>query len=221
MQGFRRLVLAVVVLGVWTVPSRPAEEENKEKKAKPSLVAQEGAVRLALLRHKSVQDELKLDADTDTKIDKFASHQWKKAQELKTDDDTTKAQWEQMAKENDKFLHETLSKEQLHRLNQITMQHAGLLWVLRPEVAKKLNLTDEQREQALKLHKEAHKEAEEFLHGKASDEERQAKMKELHKINHKRLHDLLTEEQRSKWKEMEGEPFRGDFHFPKARKEEK
>jgi hypothetical protein len=220
MRSFRRLVVALVVLGVWTVPSRPAEEEKETKKEAVKLVAQEGAIRLAMLRQKSVQEELKLEEAAVAKIHEFTKKQWDKAQELKSEDDTNKAKWDELAKENTKFLHDNLSKEQLHRLNQITMQRAGLLWVLRPEVAKKLELTEEQKEKALKLHEAARKEAHEFLQNGGSEEEKVAKMKEIHQANRKALHALLTEEQQKIWKEMAGEPFKGEFHFPASKKEE-
>jgi hypothetical protein len=37
------------------------------------------------------------------------------------------------------------------------------------------------------------------------------RIRALSKTNHKRLMDLLTEEQRTTWKKLAGPPFRGDL----------
>ena len=47
-------------------------------------------------------------------------------------------------------------------------------------------------------------------------EERKEKIAELHKANHDRLHNLLTEEQRTKWHELAGPPFKGEIVFEEA-----
>jgi len=177
------------------------------------IIAEEGAVELMLLRQESVQGELKLTKDQVEKVDTFAEGQWKKAQEIhKLAADKAHAEFEELGKANKKFIHETLKPEQNKRLVQISMQVAGLIWVLDPHVSKDLNLTEAQQTKIKELHKAAHKEVEEVVHS-ADKSKRMEKMDELRKAHRKQLMDVLTDEQKTKWKELAGEPFKGKFHF--------
>ena len=76
-----------------------------------------------------------------------------------------------------------------------------------PEVAKKLNLTDKQKQQIQDDQKMARKEADDALSADAAN--RDKKLKDLHESSHKRLHAILTPEQITQWKEMIGTPFEG------------
>lgn len=197
------LALGLLAISVSTVRSADA----------PKIIPEEGAVELMLLRQKSVQDELKLTKDQTDKIDTFADGQWKKAQDLfKMAGDKSKAEFEEMGKANRKFAHDMLKPEQHKRLVQISMQVAGLIWILDPKVSKEVNLTDAQKTKILDLHKTAHKEVEDVMHS-ADKTKRMEKMDELNKMHAKQLMAVLTDEQKTKWKEMAGEPFKGKFHF--------
>jgi Spy/CpxP family protein refolding chaperone len=121
-------------------------------------------------------------------------------------------EFEKMAKANQEFIQNTLRPEQVKRLNEIAMQVAGLLWVMRSDVASALNLTDEQKQKIRELHREARKEAQEALRSvnRAVEEE---KFRDMRQANRRRLMSILTDEQKAKWKEMAGQPFRGVLHF--------
>jgi hypothetical protein len=205
MRSLQKWTLAGVALAVWSLSVLAAEKEE--------MVPHRGAVRLMLLRQKSVQDELKVTPDEAKKIDAFASQQWKKAQtihELPAKEHEEKG--EELSKENDKFIHETLMPDQLKRLNQIGMQLAGLLWVTRPEVATEIKLTDEQKAKAHELLATAHKEMQEILRsskGGVTDEH----VKTERRVNRQRLMGLLTDEQKAKWKELAGPRFEGKIEF--------
>ena len=205
MRTFGKWSLALGLLAISVSAVRSAET--------PKIIPEEGAVELMLLRQKSVQDELKLTKEQTEKIDTFAEMQWKKAQELhKMEGDKSKAEFEEMGKANRKFAHDALKPEQHKRLVQISMQVAGLIWILDPKVSKEINLTDAQKTKILDLHKTAHHEVVEVMH--ASDKsKRMEKMDELNKAHAKQLMAVLTDEQKTKWKEMAGEPFKGKFHF--------
>jgi len=213
MLEFRKWALvafALAVVGVCAAPARPAQKDRAGKKEK--LVAEEGAIKVILLRHKSVRDDLKLSDKQAGKVRDFAARQWKKAQGVADLEDKEKreARWKAMGKENDNFLRETLSKEQYRRLEQIGMQVAGLAWVTRPDIARELKLTDDQKKKYRDLQKTAHKEMHDILHGdriKDPDD----KLRELGKTNRKRLWDLLTDDQQATWKRLRGEPFKGDL----------
>jgi len=206
MRAIGKWVLAFGLLAV-AVSTVRSEEPKKH------ILPEEGAVELVLLRQKSVQEELKLTKDQIDKIHTFADGQWKKAQELhKLEEGKTKAQFEELGKENRKFVHEALNADQHKRLVQISIQVAGLIWALDPKVSKELNLTADQKTKIEALHKTAHKEVHEVL--QATDKtQRMAKMDALREAHGKQLLAVLTDEQKTKWKELAGEPFKGAFHF--------
>ena len=194
---------ALAVAVAWGLPAVAAEK----------LVPEEGAVEVMLLRQKSVRKELKLTDDEAKKIDEFTEKQWTKAREIaKLSEEERDKKFADMTKENERFIDETLTKQQRERLNQITLQLAGLLWVKRAHVASELGLTEEQKQLAPRLQKEARTEVEEALQA-TSAEERKEKMRELRETSRKRLMSLLTEKQKAKWREMTGAPFQGEIEF--------
>ncbi len=201
------LAAAVLVLA----GSASAYQETKTKK-QVKLLAEEGAVEVVLLRHKAVREELKVSDEQAGKIKEFAGGQWKKAQAVhELPKDKQEARWKAMTKENEEFLHKTLSAEQLQRLQQVGMQVAGLLWVTRPDIARKLELTADQKKKIHAMQKEAHKEMHEVVHGSGSEKEKAEKYKELSETNRKRLLGVLTDKQKAEWKEMAGKKFTGDL----------
>ena len=86
-----------------------------------------------------------------------------------------------MTKEDEQFLDEILTAAQHKRLDQITLQVAGLLWIKRPEIAAELKLTDEQKKKAAEYQEEARKEMEELLHS-TTRRDRHAELRKLHEI---------------------------------------
>ena len=207
MRTFGKWGLAIGLL-VMGVSGARSDEPTKQK-----IIAEEGAVELILLRQESVQGELHLTKEQMEKIDTFADGQWKKAQELhKMAPDKAHAEFEELGKANRKFVHDTLKPEQHKRLVQIGMQVAGLIWVLDPHVSKELAITDAQKAKIAELHKTAHKEVSEVLHS-GDKSKRDEKMHELHKLHGKQLLEVLTDAQKTKWKELEGEHFKGKLHF--------
>jgi protease II len=209
MLKFLKFTVGIAILAAWVAPVHSAE--------KVTLVPEEGTVEIMLLRQKSVREELKLPAATAEKIHKYAAEQWKKAQDVvqlpaKEQD----AKFAAMEKENEKFLEQTLNAQQRKRLNEITLQIAGLLYVTRKDIASQLKLTPEQTEQARKYQKEAKAEIEQVIES-SKYEQRKEKFAELSKTSHKRLFDLLTDEQEVTWKKLTGTPFKGEFEYASSR----
>ncbi|HEV3022758.1 MAG TPA: hypothetical protein VGX76_09825 [Pirellulales bacterium] len=206
MRRFFEMALALTVLVPWASAGRSADENVK-------LVPEEGAVEVMLLRQPSVQKELKLTDDEAEKILAHANKQWKAAHEASKLDATARdKKFAEMTKENEQFLNATLETEQRKRLDQITLQVAGLLCVTRPHVASKLALTDEQKQRATQFQKEARAEMEALIHTE-NDETKQEKLLELRQTSRKRLLDLLTDKQEATWKELTGAPFKGEILF--------
>lgn len=211
MYTYRKSLLALAAVTVWATAARPAEDEK--------IIAREDAIEVMLVRQKSVQDDLKITEEQGRKIHAFADKQWKKVRAMRNSSEGERdSAFEAMAKENQEFLKNTLAPEQVKRLNEIAMQVAGLLWVMRSDVANALNLTDDQKQKIREMHREAHQEAQEALRSNNGTVEG-AKIREMRQSNRKRLMSVLTDEQKTKWKEMAGAPFRGQLHFgPSAEK---
>ena len=200
----------VLVATMVAVVAAPVQAANK-------LVPEEGAVEVMLLLQPSVCQDLNLSPDKRQKIGSFADGQWKKAQALANLDEKERdKRFEEMTKENERLIGEVLSKDQKKRLDQILLQTAGLLWVTRPHIAKELNLSAEQKKRATQMQQEARDEMEQLIH-QTSDEQKDAKARELRQTSRKRLMELLTDEQESKWKELTGQPFKGEIRFAEAK----
>jgi DNA-binding TFAR19-related protein (PDSD5 family) len=201
---------SMVIVAFIASPGKPADEKE--------LIAETGAMEIMLLRQKSVQEELKLTDVHGKKIHEFASEQWKKAKEIhKLPADQQDTKYEALSHENEKFLSSLLTPDQRKRLDQIGLQVAGLLSAGRPEVATALKLTAEQKNKLQELHKEARKEFM-AIHNETKDERtKEAELKKLHEINHKRLTELLTPEQQQIWKALAGPEFKGELHYQESK----
>jgi hypothetical protein len=207
MRGCLKWTSTLVVLCACGLPARAADDKSKP-------VPEEGPLELVLLRHKAVRDDLKLTHREARRIHEFTEQQWKKAQRIEElpDEKERDRRYEELTREDNRFLDEILKPDQKKRLDQITLQVAGLVWITRPEVAAALVLTDEQKQKAAEYQKLARKEMEELLHSETR-RDRQAELRKLHETCKKRVLDLLTDEQETKYQEMIGEPFRGELRF--------
>jgi hypothetical protein len=123
-----------------------------------------------------------------------------------------RAKMQEMAKENDKAVASILQPDQAKRLHQIYLQQLGARAVANPEVAKALNITDDQKKQIQTIEQDAAAKRRELFQGGAGADAR-AKMAELTKETNEKVMGLLTADQKTKWKEMTGEPFKGEIRF--------
>jgi hypothetical protein len=175
-----------------------------------------------LLGQKSVQEELKLSEDQVGKITQLADKQQKargELQDLSREERQKKMQEQNQAAE--KEVAEILKPEQLKRLKQITLQQRGVQAVAQPEVAEALGLSSEQKEKLKTIQADAQKEMREIRQslqgGGGNREEAQKKMAELRKAAEEKVADVLTADQKAKWKEMLGEHFKGEIARPGPR----
>lgn len=200
-------------IGILTLALLVATPATAQTARKGKLVPEEGAVQVMLLRQKVVREAIHLDHSEWDRIHKFTLNQWKRAREAdKLGEAEAEKQFAEMTRENEQFLDQVLKPEQRKRLDQITLQVAGLLWVTRKEVASELHLTDEQIQQAKALQLKAREEVHEMVHGPGAAN-REEKMKELRATSRKRLMEIFTADQRARWKEMTGEPFDASLFF--------
>jgi hypothetical protein len=172
------------------------------------------------LGQKSVQEELKL-SDDQVKQVKEQQDKSRKAfeglRDLSREERGPKIQ--ELMKENEKAYAKILDKKQTARLKQIGLQlslrfqGAGVL--SNPDVAKKLELTDDQKKGLKTIQDDIRKEAGEIFQGEGTREEKFKKVGELQKTATAKALKLLTDDQRKTWKEMTGAEFKGKIEMPR------
>lgn len=195
------LILAVPVLLV-------AADSPEER-----LIPERTTIELLLLRQKSVQKELNVSPGLATRVGQFTSMQSERFRGvLKLGEEQRKQRLMELAKVNKRFLDDNLTAAQRKRLFQITLQTTGLHELNRPEVAKELNLSEEQQQKFKDLQKQHRKELAEIIHPKGR-ETRSAKLAKLREDTREKIQAILTGEQKAKVREMVGEPFKGEILF--------
>jgi len=105
-----------------------------------------------------------------------------------------------------KEVEKILKPEQMARLKQIARQQGGPSAYLRAENAKDLSLTDDQKKKLKDITDELQKDTMALFQGGFSAETRE-KMSMLNKEASEKASEVLTAEQKSKWKELTGEPY--------------
>jgi len=204
-------VLVLAVPALWVAEARPQERSVPERTT----------IELLLLRQKSVQQELKVSPELTKKVVDFTNKQREAfGQALKLGEEERKQKLMEMAKENKQFLDDNLSPEQHKRLFQITLQVTGLHELNRPEVAKGLNLTEEQQQKFKDLQTDHRKQLVEIFQSKERDS-RNEKLAKLREDTRNKVRAILTDEQKDKVRELLGEPFRGEILFEEDESESK
>jgi hypothetical protein len=201
MRSFMKWAVVLIVPAVWVVAARPAEPP----------VPEGTVVKLLLLRQKSVQKELELTPETAEKINTFTTGQSAKAAKTVGQGEAERKQvFAQLLRENEQFLTETLAPKQKKRLDQITMQFAALTVLTKPEVAKDLNLTDDQTQKLKDLQKDSRKALVDLLSNKEGRTEKFAKLRDETRT---KILAILTDDQKTKVRELAGPPFEGEIVF--------
>ena len=109
-----------------------------------------------------------------------------------------------------KEVEKILKPEQMTRLKQIARQQGGPAAYLHAENAKDLSLTDDQKKKLKDITDELQKDMMALFQGGFSAETRE-KMTMLNKEASEKAGEVLTAEQKTKWKELTGEPFTVPF----------
>lgn len=205
MSGFLKIGVPFVLILAGNMPAFSAEHRF--------MVPEADTLELILLRQKSVRDELKINDEVAEHIKKYATQQWKKAEEVGSlSEKDQEMKFSEMARENQQFLMKNLTKPQRDRLEQIALQVAGLVYVTRMDIADKLKLTADQKQKAHQLQKAARDELEKVIDSKDA-KNRHKEIVAMWQINHDRLEKLLTESQKTTWKQMTGPEFKGEFTY--------
>jgi len=198
------LVLAAPVL--WVAAAQTQERSVPERTT----------IELLLLRQKSVQQELKLSPEAIQKVMEFTNKQHDAFLEaVKGGKEGRKEKVQKLDKEDKQFLTDNLTPAQRKRLAEITLQVTGLHELNRPEVAKVLDLTEEQQQKFKELQKEHRKQLRELIQPKER-EGRNEKLAKLREDTRKKVRAILTDEQKAKVRELVGEPFKGAILFEES-----
>jgi serine/threonine protein kinase len=160
----------------------------------PPWSPQDGGA-LALLGQKSIQEDLKLSREQLDKIGQLSRERRDAQREAHNLDVQEKA------------LVESLPSAQSRRLKEIALQRRGVLALKDSEVADALSLTRDQLEKIRPLLDEIYR----FRGGPDADSPK--KREQAWKSATEQLLNVLTAEQKAKWSEMTGEPFKGEV-FP-------
>jgi len=179
-----------------------------------------------LITNKSVQDELKLSPEQVSKAEAVATkvregHQgdFQGLRDLSPEERRTKMteMMRTINAEMSKGLADVLKPEQARRYEQIQLQARGVQALADPDVQKKLGLNDDQKAKIRDIDEATNHEFREIMQANQGDfqavrEKSQASRKAaLGKVS-----ALLTDAQKSTWKEMTGEPFEVRFEPPRG-----
>jgi hypothetical protein len=124
-----------------------------------------------------------------------------------------------------------LKPDQAKRLAQISRQNAGVRGLVGTETAKELKLSDDQATKIKGIATELDKDVAELMpmgkggfgggggFGRVSPETRE-KIANLRKESMEKATEVLSADQKTKWKELTGEPFEVKLEFPRPKKKD-
>lgn len=158
-----------------------------------------------LLRAEAVQKELNLTEEQVTKLEESLAPPRNQGGQRRSFQDMTAEEREKAMEEfaartaeQEKKIAEVLDEKQVARLKQIRLQASGVMAIVGDELAKELSITEEQTGKiraAMRELRESMRDAGPAAFGEMGE-----------KMNAKVM-EILTEDQKAKYKEMLGEPF--------------
>ena len=209
MRGLIRSMLAATVLAV-VVSNAPGQGPALEPRGTPPS--------FMLLEQKSVQEELKLTEDQVKRLKVVAVTQKDSEPNLVgLSPEERFKEIQKLVRKMDESVAEILKPEQVKRLREISLQEQGIRALADPDIENELKMTEEQKQKIKGIFKETMKQRMELVStGGGNSEEAKKKMADLRKSMEEKMQNVLTAEQKAKWKELTGEPFKGEIHFEPA-----
>jgi len=212
-SNMKRLTLVVAALAVVAISSPALAQRGGGRGFGGGRMA--GGNLLGLLGQKPVQEDLKLTDDQVKKVDEQVEKQREVFAALRdlTPEERQKEAATQ-AEATKKSLSEILKEDQLKRLKQISLQQRGGQALTDAEVASALNLTTEQKDRITAIQDGVQSQMRELFQAGAAGgdrEELQKKGQELRTATDQKILAVLTDAQQAKFKEMKGEPFKGEL----------
>jgi Spy/CpxP family protein refolding chaperone len=224
MNPLIQCALTVIVITYVTSQISAQDERAGDRPYRPS---RNPTSQLTMLTLKPVQADLKLTTDQIDKVREAVRKQLNSRTEiapgLPAGERIKKNQ--ELTKQANDAAAEILKPDQAKRLRQIILQMEGGRALIDPEIAKELNLTAEQKQKLMEIRDAATKEYGEvrrMFRNRPIDRKRMEEegkiMTEMHEKYDAQLMALLTKEQKEKWREMAGQPFKGFVFGPGGRK---
>jgi len=170
---------------------------------------------LGLLRNQQVQQELKLTDQQKQQLEQLGE-QWREKMRGLRDlpPEERRQKGEGMRAEVEKQLATILNEQQMKRLKQIALQVEGYAALERPEIADQVGLTKEQRQKIRDILRQAgEKRREAFQQGRSDRQAAFQRMREIRQWVDGEIEKLLTAEQKKKWQELVGAPFKFEGGF--------
>jgi hypothetical protein len=168
---------------------------------------------LGLLESKDVRKDLKLSDEQIKKLDELSGKFKEATKDLKGRDLIVKGR--ELAASIQKEVNDSLKPEQGKRLKQLQVQQKGVGAFLDPIVAKELELSPDQQTTVRAGVKDVARKRAEILRETKGD--RDAMAKKLAEVNKAMVAEIvkgLSDEQKKKWTEVAGAPFKGVFPAP-------
>ena len=176
--------IAFLLLAAAGIARAQDKEASKHQLGEPSIVTRD-----------YIQEELKLTDDQKQKLQK-------KLPDYVKDANAQEKLWA--------FLKETLNADQFKRFQQLELQHEGPPALFRPEIAKELKITDEQRTQFMGLIQELQKKIEPLIKESqtgGNPQEIRLKVIKMRQDCQGKMEALMSDAQKKQWQEMIGKPF--------------
>ncbi len=174
---------------------------------------------LMLLFNKDVQKELNLTDDQVKKVNEEIKFQREARKNLReaNDDRERNQKVDALNQRCEQNVNSVLKNDQTRRLQQITYQVYGPNAFARTEVVEKLKLTPEQRQKIKQIQETTHKQVRGNFEPGGNRED--AVKKRIDSVTRawNQIMQVLTPDQKERWKEMTGAPFQGDFQVGSGR----
>lgn len=169
-----------------------------------------------LVGNESVQEELKLTDEQKKETEAIAESDREALRGMRDlPRDQIRAKIADRIKNTNEKLAKVLDAAQLRRLKQISWQQRGARAFSDPEVVEELKITPAQTEEIDTIQEDAGTEMRAISEESEGDREAtRRKFVELAAATKAKIVDLLTPDQRTKYNEMLGEPFKGELRSP-------
>lgn len=171
-----------------------------------------------LINRPDVQKELKITEDQLSRMQKLREGQRARMQDFANLSPEERREAMQKAQEqNRKEQDAILTESQRNRLKELELQAQGPMALLRPEIAKELNITTEQQSKIRGVQDEMREQAMESFRGGRQEGGREEMMKMMDEMRAKaeqRVLAVLTSAQKDQWTKMQGVPFKWEGGRP-------
>jgi len=169
------------------------------------LAVLRGAGHVYLLADPAVMDDLKLTAEQRAQVADLRKRAWDRSQAM------LRSSYHQPptvrrdritadARSNEADITAVLTVEQFTRLRQIALQRQGLAAFHEPDIVSELKLTLEQRERIRTIELDT-------MFGPPGQPKMPKQSQQSHRWAMRRVNQVLTPDQRTRWQKMVGEPF--------------